>query len=136
MRIPFATLTLSLALTACSGADAKLPAAYRRIALPEARLRSVEGRQRGRKLFQAHCALCHGARGDGRGARSEGLSRPPADFSDLVWRRGMTPRRVYFAVREGVRGTPMPGWKSLDEVDSWDLVAYVLSIAEPPADAK
>jgi mono/diheme cytochrome c family protein len=35
---------------------------------------------------------------------------------------------VYFAIREGVHGTPMPAWKSLDEDATWDLVAYVLSV--------
>jgi mono/diheme cytochrome c family protein len=130
-----ATLTLPLVFSACSGADTELPSGYRGIAVPEAGLRSAEARQRGRGLFEAHCALCHGVRGDGRGARSEGLSRPPADFTDLAWRRRTTPRRVFFAVREGVRGTPMPSWKSLDESEAWDLVAYVLSIAEAGARA-
>jgi mono/diheme cytochrome c family protein len=37
---------------------------------------------------------------------------------------------VYYAIREGVSGTPMPSWRSLSEEQSWDLVAYVLSFSE------
>jgi mono/diheme cytochrome c family protein len=42
----------------------------------------------------------------------------------------MTPRRVYYVIREGIRGTPMPAWKTLDAEQTWDLVAYVMSVAE------
>jgi mono/diheme cytochrome c family protein len=38
---------------------------------------------------------------------------------------------VYFAIREGVQGTPMPAWKALDENSTWDLVGYILSVAPP-----
>jgi cytochrome c6 len=123
-------LSLSLTFSACSGRDSDLPLEYQRLEVPEARLRSSEARGRGRALFEAHCVLCHGSRGDGRGTRREGLSVPPADFTDPGWRRRTSPRRAYFAIREGVRGTPMPAWKALADSDAWDLVAYVLSVGE------
>jgi mono/diheme cytochrome c family protein len=127
-------LSLSLSFTACSGGDSELPPPYRRVEVPEARLRSADARGRGRALFEAHCVLCHGLRADGRGARREGLSAPPADFTDRAWRRRMSPRRAFFVIREGVRGTPMPGWKAFDEPETWDLVAYVLSVGESTRD--
>ena len=88
-------------------------------------------RVNGRSLFLTHCALCHGERADGRGTRREGFAQPPRDFTDDMWRRGTSARRVYFAIREGVHGTPMPSWKVLPEEAVWDLVAYVLSVAAP-----
>jgi len=99
--------------------------------VPEARLRSPEAQARGRKLFEANCTLCHGARGDGHGLRSAGLAKPPTNFRSPVWRQQATPRRVFFAIREGLRGTPMPRWKWLGEDAAWDLVAYVLSLDGP-----
>ncbi len=39
------------------------------------------------------------------------------------------PLHVFYAVREGVRGTAMASWKALDEDQTWDAVAYVTSIA-------
>jgi mono/diheme cytochrome c family protein len=124
-------LLTSLVLPGCADVDGDLPRAYRRIAVPTGLLASEEARVRGGALFRAYCALCHGARGDGRGARREGLARAPRDFTDPAWRAATSPRRVFFAIREGRRGTPMPSWKALSEEDAWNLTAYVLSLGEP-----
>jgi mono/diheme cytochrome c family protein len=133
MKWLVSTLMSAMVLaSACEAPDAALPAAYREVAVPSERLRSADARQRGRRLYVEHCSLCHGVKADGRGVRREGLSRPPADFTSSAWRQGATPRRVYFAIREGVRGTPMPSWKALAIDDTWDLVAYLLALAERP----
>jgi high-affinity iron transporter len=79
-----------------------------------------------------HCALCHGERGTGDGVRREGLTQPPRNFADPAWRRSTSPRRVFFAIREGVRGTAMPAWPALTEQETWDLTAYVLSLGDAP----
>jgi mono/diheme cytochrome c family protein len=133
MKRLLSVLTLSLTCTACSGPDSSLPEGYRRIGVPEARLRSPEALARGRALFAANCALCHGERGDGHGMRSAGFAKAPADFTDPFWRRSATPRHVFFVIREGIRGTPMPAWSSLSEEEAWDLVAYLLSLGPAPA---
>jgi mono/diheme cytochrome c family protein len=56
---------------------------------------------------------------------------PAADFTSPAWRARMTPRRTFYVIREGIRGTPMPAWKVLNEDETWDLVVYVLSPQEP-----
>ncbi len=119
--------TLFLGLWACD--QGGLPPDYRQLPVPEARLTSAEARDRGRSLFLEHCALCHGERADGQGRRRN-LSLRAADFTDPAWRQRMTPRRAYYVVREGVQGTPMPAWKILDSEQTWDVVAYVLSVSE------
>jgi mono/diheme cytochrome c family protein len=123
-------LAMWLACSACSDRDADLPPAYRNIPVPQQQLAAPAAREHGRRLFLEHCALCHGERADGKGVRREGLSRPPQDFTSRAWRQSASPRHVYFAIREGIRGTPMPSWKALDDHDIWDLVAYVLSVGE------
>ena len=128
MRRLLSALTISLTLAGCRGPDSSLPEAYRRVDVPAARLASPEARARGRVLFVSNCVLCHGERGDGHGLRASGFAKPPANFTDPAWRRGVTPRRVFFAIREGVRGTPMPSWRWLKEGETWDLVAYVLAL--------
>ena len=130
MRRLSTALAISLTCLACRGGDADLPAAYRRLEPPEARLRSAAARERGRILFAAHCALCHGERADGRGARRAGLSSSPRDFTDRDWARRASARRVYFVIREGVAGTAMPAWRSLSDPEAWDLVAFVLHVTE------
>jgi mono/diheme cytochrome c family protein len=111
----------------CSGcsADRDLPRPYRNMVVPEARLQSDEARRRGEQLYQANCALCHGARLDGKGIRRANLNTPPRDFTDSQWQLTTSPRRMFFMIREGVPGTAMPAWKSLDEAETWDLVAYL-----------
>lgn len=117
-----------LVLPGCSDVDRDLPAQYRNVAVPEAVMTSPVARERGRVLFQANCALCHGERGDGHGQRREGLDVSPRDFTNPDWRRRTSARHVFFAIREGLAGTPMPAWKSLTEHDAWDLTAFLLSI--------
>jgi mono/diheme cytochrome c family protein len=94
--------------------------------------RTAEARSRGRAVYLAHCALCHGERADGRGVRREGLSSAPRDFTDPRWRRSARPEALYKTIREGVRGTPMAAWPSFDEKTTWDLVAYLMSAGETP----
>jgi high-affinity iron transporter len=120
---------MAWACCACSPAGGGAPSGGSRAA--QERLASVEARARGRRLFLDHCALCHGERADGRGARQAGFDRPPRDFTDPMWREAATPEAVYAAIRRGVAGTAMPAWPILDEGQVWDLVAYVLSVSEP-----
>ena len=44
--------------------------------------------ERGRGLFQQHCAACHGERGKGNGPAAGGLSQRPADLTTLAKRKG------------------------------------------------
>ena len=124
-------LLMSLVSPGCADADRDLPREYRRLDVPRARLASAEARSRGNRLFQEYCALCHGERGDGRGVRREGLTSSPRDFTDASWRTSTSPRQVFFAIREGLRGTAMPSWKALSESDAWDMTAYVMSLSAP-----
>jgi mono/diheme cytochrome c family protein len=129
-RPPLDPLALCLFLASCNGPDAELPAEYRALKVPEERLSSPLAREAGRRLFLENCALCHGERADGHGARREALSQKPADFTDAAWRARSSPRRTYYAIREGVPGTPMPAWKGIDREQLWDLVAYLRSVGE------
>ncbi|MDH3253704.1 MAG: cytochrome c [Acidobacteriota bacterium] len=122
-----AFIALPLVFLACS--DGGLPPEYRQLEVPESRLSSAEARRSGRELFLAHCALCHGEKADGVGRRRN-LSSRPADFTDPFWRQRVGPRDLYQVIREGVKGTAMPGFKALSEAEIWDLVAYISSVAE------
>ena len=94
----------------------------------DARAASPRGRPPGRPLFLRYCAICHGERGDGQGARASAFTTPPRDFTNEAWRRSTSARRVYRAVRDGLPGTPMPAWRALGDDAVVDLTAYVLSI--------
>lgn len=97
--------------------------------MPAERLGSPAARESGRALYLGNCALCHGERADGHGRRQL-LSSKPVDFTSHAWRKTATPRRVFFVLREGLHGTAMPAWPSFSDEETWDLVAYVLSVSE------
>jgi mono/diheme cytochrome c family protein len=119
-----------LALPGCADADGDLPAAYRRLQVPEAVLASAAARERGRQLFLANCALCHGERGDGNGPRREGLTGHPRNFTDGRWHETASPRRVFHAIRQGRSGTSMPSWPTLSDEEAWQVTAFVLALGE------
>jgi high-affinity iron transporter len=101
------------------------------VRIPDAVFASEDALARGSSAFREHCALCHGERGNGVGQRREGLTPPPRDFTDPTWRQSTSPRRVFYAIREGRAQSAMPGWKTLGEQQAWELTAYVWSLGEP-----
>ena len=93
---------------------------------------SPAARQRGRQLFLQDCALCHGERGDGQGARRSAFQTPPRDLTNEAWQRSTSPPRVFRAIRDGLPGTAMPAWRPLGDPAIGDLTAYVLSLRRTP----
>ncbi len=128
----------------------------------------AESQKRGRELFYgavANCAKCHGdsALGDGQLTDYDewtkefmdasdpaaiqdyvalGLPEPrnirPRNLRQGVFRGGMRPLDIYWRIRNGIEGTPMPAAsmkiegdansKGLTENDIWDIVNYVQSL--------
>jgi mono/diheme cytochrome c family protein len=118
---------MALTTTACNGGGT--PDFPPELRSPEAQ---AEARELGRWLYRdGGCALCHGENADGRGVRRAALSAPPQDFTNPAWRRGTTPGQVFTVIRQGKPGTSMPSWGFLSEADTWNLVAYLLSVSQP-----
>ncbi len=128
MSPAFPVAILLLLSTACNQRPESLPPPYDTLPVPRSRLASAEAHDRGRRLFLEHCALCHGVKADGQGVRRTGLTTRPRDFTDPSWHRRTSPRRVFYVVREGVRGTAMASWRSLTDEQVWDIVAFLTSL--------
>ncbi len=108
----------------------------------EARIVSRTARRaalaRGRDLYRAACATCHGARGDGNGPSAYALDPRPRDFTRGVfkWRStssGSLPldEDLFHSISTGSRGTTMWGFGNLlSERERWELVEYVKSFSE------
>jgi DMSO reductase family type II enzyme heme b subunit len=89
----------------------------------------------GKPVYERKCALCHGLKGDGKGAAAELLRPAPRDFTSGIYKirstanKTPTDQDIFRIVTEGMPGTSMPGWQVLPEKDRWNLVAYVKSFA-------
>jgi putative heme-binding domain-containing protein len=74
---------------------------------------------RGEKLFQGHCALCHGTQGDG--GRGPVLAHPKL-------KRASDDDSLVKVIEEGIRGTEMPGAWQMNEREIRQVASYVKSL--------
>ncbi len=63
-------------------------------------------------LYHDYCSVCHGDKGDGQSHAKQGLVPPPRDFTSPQSAVELSKERIIAAIREGVPGTAMTGWKS------------------------
>ncbi len=96
--------------------------------MPAGLLTSRAARDAGGVVFAANCAICHGAKGDGRGQRREGMNPPPADLTLPPWSDEASATRMHDVIRDGVPGAAMPSWPMLSDRQIWDVVAYIHSL--------
>jgi cytochrome c oxidase cbb3-type subunit 3 len=78
---------------------------------------------RGRELYTAHCAVCHGT--DGKG--SPALGAP--DLTDDVWLYGGTQKRILESIAKGRNGQMPPHKEFLGAAKVHLLAAYVYSLS-------
>lgn len=89
----------------------------------------------GEIIFAEKCAPCHGPTGMGDGSQSSDLPVPVPALGDLKVASAGRPVDWYNMVTNGNMERYMPAFKSLDDRQRWDVVAYALSLSIP-SDAK
>jgi mono/diheme cytochrome c family protein len=73
----------------------------------------------GRKLYESHCAKCHGKNAKGGGNVPSLLSGPVPAASDGV---------LFWFITNGAPDDGMPPWESLPAKERWQLVTFVKSL--------
>jgi len=87
---------------------------------------------RGRALFLANCAICHGPRGLGDGPQAFLLNPRPVNLQLHVPQHASG--EIYYWISEGVAGTGMPAWKeTLSETQRWEIVRFLQGLASGKA---
>jgi mono/diheme cytochrome c family protein len=83
----------------------------------------------GGRMFEDHCAKCHGDDALGRGKR-------PSLRSDRV--QHATDGEIFWLLKNGNLGKGMPTWAALPEPMRWQIIAYLKSLGPdaPPATDK
>ena len=89
----------------------------------------------GRAAYTGSCAVCHGAKGDGRGAF--GLTTYP-HATDLTGEnaKGKTDAQLFWIVKNGLGFTAMPAFSGqYTDAEIWAMVAYVRTLQRGTASA-
>lgn len=84
---------------------------------------------KGRSLYTAHCASCHGASGNGDGSLATSLDPKPIAFTDAERARARSVMALYQVISQGVEGTSMASFESLPEEERWALAFYIGTLA-------
>jgi mono/diheme cytochrome c family protein len=129
------TLTLALALTACSKDDSSSNAV-----IPAVGRFDPASIARGAELYTQHCAQCHGPQAQGHPdwqTPSDGsfAAAPPLNGTGNDWKRSRG--ELVTAIKDGVVRKDgvlvMPSWKQrLSERDIDDIIAWFQSQWPPP----
>ena len=81
---------------------------------------TVQEIARGKALFEAQCAYCHGA--DGAGGRGANLAR-------ATLRHAPNDEALFRVVNRGIPGTDMPG-NAMSARETWQVVAFVRTLGQ------
>lgn len=101
------------------------PTTYLRPAVPYSALSVASGA----RLYEAHCAICHGVSGYGDGPAARGLRPKPADLT-AKHTADHTAGDLFWWLTHGIKNSGMPGFKDrLSEQERWDLINFLRALA-------
>jgi high-affinity iron transporter len=80
-------------------------------------------------LYAQQCVSCHGISGQGDGPLAASLDPAPTDFSERARYMDRTVMGLYNTISQGLEGTAMQAYTSLDEAQRWALAFYVGQMA-------
>jgi mono/diheme cytochrome c family protein len=90
----------------------------------------------GRALYQANCAVCHGAQGKGDGPAAFTLQPPPFNLQVHVPQHA--PGELFYWISNGIPFTAMPAWGVVDpdtgkpklsEIERWEIIRFLEALA-------
>jgi len=89
----------------------------------------------GRIEYTGSCAVCHGARGDGRGVFGPTTYPDATDFTTEA-AKGKTDAQLFWIVKNGLGFTGMPAFGGqYKDADIWAMVAYLRHLQSGSASA-
>jgi len=91
---------------------------------------SAESIDAGKRLYQRHCASCHGANAEG-GAGNDLIPAAP-DLTDREWKHGGSDGEIFSAIKNGIPPelNMVPFGDQLKDPEIWSVVNYIRSLAK------
>jgi len=89
---------------------------------------TAESRASGQRLYEQHCAACHGAAGLGDGEAGAALNPAPANIALASKLPMASDAYLYWTIAEGGApvGSAMPPFKAtLSEDEIWHIIGYL-----------
>ena len=84
--------------------------------------------QRGKRIYNTQCALCHGEKGDGKGELAEDMKLSLPDFTNADTLKDRTDGELFAII--GAGKDPMPGQAGrMTEPQRWNLVNYLRALS-------
>lgn len=84
---------------------------------------------RGKELYAASCASCHGADGKGDGPGGAGLNPKPRNFAGTEeWTNGNSIAAMYKTLEEGIAGTGMVAYEYIPVADRFAMIHFIHSL--------
>jgi mono/diheme cytochrome c family protein len=129
-------LTLAVFVAACTRLESGTTTGSTEVASLENPIKPTpEFLASGKKLYDRHCAECHGQNGDGvseiAAAMASDEIRPP-NLIDDMWEHGSTDGEIFVSIRDGVGGPGamkgLNGRPGVGPTEMWQMVSYVRSL--------
>ena len=90
---------------------------------------TAESVNRGKELYDTHCATCHGAQGHGDGLVGKKFIPPPMDLT-LEYVQQQPDGQIWYTISHG--SIAMPYYRdSIRDVERWHVVNYVKQVLNP-----
>jgi cbb3-type cytochrome c oxidase subunit III len=91
---------------------------------------SADSLDAGKRLYQRHCASCHGANAEG-GSGNDLIPAAP-DLTDKEWKHGGSDGEIFSVIKNGIPPelNMIPFGDQLKNQEIWSVVNYIRSLAK------
>lgn len=98
---------------------------------------TAESLAEGKRMYHYDCAMCHGAKGDGKGDIAADMKTKVTDFTDSASMKNKTDGELFYVIKYG-RGEMQPEGSRAKDAELWNMVNYVRAFAKEkePAEEK